>query len=236
MPIETIEDHTLHTRFLTNESLVIDLGANRGSFVKEMIERFHCRCIAVEPSPKMFQQIEPHHLLQKYNFAIASTSGLIDFHLSDIPVSSSLAYKPEDLSETITVSCKRLDEFILELGLSTIDVLKMDIEGVELEVLQSCPDNLLKSIGQITVEFHDHVGVVSKEDIETLIKRFKSLGFLHFSRYLGCHYDTLFINQELCPISTAEYLWFRHFLRNWEGIKRRIYRWKETILTRIKLF
>ncbi len=87
MPIETIEDHTLHTRFLTNESLVIDLGANCGSFAKEMIERFRCRCIAVEPSPKMFQQIETHPLLQKYNFAISSTSGLMDFHLSDIPVS-----------------------------------------------------------------------------------------------------------------------------------------------------
>jgi FkbM family methyltransferase len=232
MTLEIIEDHTLHTRFLTNESVVLDLGANRGSFSREMIERFHCRCLAVEPSPKMFQQIEPHPLLQKYNFAITPTEGSVDFHLSDIPVASSLAYKPESLSETITVSGRRLDDFISELGLSYIDVLKMDIEGIEIDILRSCSDDLLKSMGQITIEFHDHIRAVSKSDIRQQIQRLEALGFLHFSKYLGCYYDTLFINQAFCPISTAEYLWFRHIVRNWQGIGRRFQKWQgETVNT-----
>ena len=46
--IETIEDHTIHTRFLSSNSRVLDLGANRGSFSKAMITRFGCQCVAVE--------------------------------------------------------------------------------------------------------------------------------------------------------------------------------------------
>ena len=228
MPLEIIEDHTLHTRFLTPESVVLDLGANQGCFSRTMMQRFRCRCIAVEPSPAMFQQIEPHPLLQKYNVAIAPCEGTFDFHVSDIPVSSSLGYKPEHWLETIPIQCRKLDTFITELEVPRIDVLKMDIEGIEIDVLRSCSDQVLRSVGQITVEFHDHIGVVSKTDIEAQIQRFQALGFLHFSRYLGCHYDTLFVNQVLCPISTAEYFWFRHVVRNWQGIGRRWQKWQQT--------
>lgn len=226
MTFEVIEDHTLHTRFLNSESVVLDLGANCGSFSKAMIERFQCRCIAVEPSPRMFEQIEPHPRLEKYHLAIAPESKPFDFHISDIPVASSLAHKPASLVETITIEAKRLDDLISDLGLARVDLIKMDIEGIEIDVLRSCSDKLLKSVGQITIEFHDHIGSVSRADIESQIARFKSLGFIHFSKYLGCYYDTLFLNQALCPISTLESLWFRHAVRNWKGIERRLQRWQ----------
>jgi FkbM family methyltransferase len=187
MSLEIIEDHSLITRFLNHQSIVVDLGANRGVFSKKMIERFHSKCIAVEPSPKMFSLIDSHELLQKYNFAITASTGSVDFYISDIPVASSLAYKPQSIAETITVPGKRLDDFIFELGFSTIDVLKMDIEGGEIEVIRSCSDDLLKSIGQITIEFHDHLGCVSKSDIKDQIKRLEGLGFLHYSRYINCY-------------------------------------------------
>jgi len=177
----------------------------------------------------MFQKIESHELLQKYNFAITCSNGSVDFYISDIPVSSSLAYQPKSISEKITVLGKRLDDFISELGFYTIDVLKMDIEGIEIEVLRSCSDDLLKSIGQITTEFHDHLGCVSKSDIKAQIKRLEGLGFLHYSGYLDCYYDTLLINQSLCPISTFEYLWLRHIFRNWQGITRRFRKLLESI-------
>lgn len=222
MSLIVIEDHTLHTRFLNETSVVLDLGANRGSFAKTVIDRFHCRCVAVEPSPEMFAKIEPHPLLQKYNVAITASEGAVDFHLSDIPVSSSLAHKPEGMAGTITVTGRRLDNFISELGLSRIDLLKMDIEGVEIDVLRSCSDQLLQSIGQLTIEFHDHMNVVSKSDIELQVDRLERLGFICLSRYLGCYYDTLFINQAFCPISQVEYLWYRHVIRNWEGLGRRL--------------
>ncbi|MEQ9371475.1 MAG: FkbM family methyltransferase [Coleofasciculus chthonoplastes F3-SA18-01] len=221
MMIETIEDHTIHTRFLSSNSRVLDLGANRGSFSQAMITRFGCQCVAVEPNPKLFEKIEPHELLKKYNLAIAHFSGSVNFNVSEVSVSSSIVYRSKLHSKTITVSCKPLEEFVVELGWTGVDLIKMDIEGAEINVFHECSDSFLKSIGQITVEFHDHNGTVSKYEVKELIKRFESLGFRCYSKYLGCYYDTLFINQSLCPISIGEYLWIRHIIRNQQGLQRR---------------
>ena len=222
MPLEEICDHTLHPRFVNAASIVMDVGANRGAFSQAMIERFHCRCIALEPSPALFAQIAPSGLLEKHNVAIAGRSGPVSFHVSDVPVASSLAHRPPGTIETIEVAAKRLEEFSKEQGLQAIDVLKMDIEGAEVEVFDSCSDSFLGSVGQITVEFHDHVGLVSKPDILRVIDRLSRLGFLHFSKYLGSYYDTLFLNQARCPISSFEYSWNRHIVRNWRGLGRRL--------------
>lgn len=229
MGFEIIEDHTLHTRYLNRDSLVLDLGANFGKFSKAMIARFGCRCVAVEPSPEIFQQIEPHELLQKYNLAIAPVNGPVEFNISENPLSSSLVYESECPSKTITVSGKRLDELVAELGWNRIDVLKMDIEGVEIDVFRSCSDSFLKSIGQISVEFHDLMGIVSKSEVKQIISRLESLGFVFVSRSLRCYYDTLFINRAIYPISMTEYLWNRHVIRNWQIVERRFQKWQRNL-------
>jgi FkbM family methyltransferase len=41
-----------------------------------------------------------------------------------------------------------------ELGIPEIEVLKLDIEGAELEVIHSLDDEFFRRISQITVEFH----------------------------------------------------------------------------------
>ncbi|PSF35409.1 FkbM family methyltransferase [Aphanothece hegewaldii CCALA 016] len=222
MGFQIIEDHSLHSRYLNENSLILDLGGNQGTFSQAMVERFNCQCVIVEPSPKLFSQIKESNQIKKYNLAITNVSQPVNFNLSDIPVSSSLIYNPQLHQDTITVQGKRLDELVSELGWQKIDLIKMDIEGVEIDVLNSCSDEFLKSIAQLTVEFHDHVNFVDKPEIEKLINRFESLGFLWISRYLGCYYDTWLINTKLCQISQIEYLWLRHIVRNWWGLKRRI--------------
>ncbi|MEM9802372.1 MAG: FkbM family methyltransferase [Planctomycetota bacterium] len=59
----------------------------------------------------------------------------------------------EECAEAIEVPCLRLASFAAQLGLDRIDVLKLDIEGGELDVL---PDVLASDLGvqQVLVEFH----------------------------------------------------------------------------------
>jgi FkbM family methyltransferase len=227
-------DHSLHARFLGPDSLVLDLGANVGAFAAEMIERFGCRCIAVEPSPELFARIPEHARLAKHHLAIAPHDGPVDFHLSEVPVAGSLAYRPAAHSDTVRVPGRTLEGFIDSLGLAgRIDLVKMDIEGAEVAVLDGCSDRFLASLGQLTVEFHDHVGQVSPADIRQLIARLERLGFRTFRRFLGCYYDTLFLNQRLCPLLPGEDFWYRHIVRNAGGLRRRISRWRSVLQTRV---
>jgi len=71
----------------------------------------------------------------------------------------------------------------------------MDIEGAEIAVFRGMSDELLKSIKQITVEFHDFIPEMNMEqDVLDIISRMKSLGFacIVFSR--KTHFDVLFLN------------------------------------------
>src|SRR5215472_8271605 len=73
--LEAIYDHTVHPRYLSAQSQVLDLGANYGLFAKAITARFGCRCIAVEPSPEPFAAIAETPLISKLQAAAASKSG-----------------------------------------------------------------------------------------------------------------------------------------------------------------
>ena len=56
-------------------------------------------------------------------------------------------------------------------------MVKVDIEGSEIEVLDSCSDEFLKTIAQLTLELHDFTGQVSKAQPRVLEERLRRLGF-----------------------------------------------------------
>jgi FkbM family methyltransferase len=80
--IETIHWHTLHPRYLSPESVVLDLGANHGYFAKAITDRFHCRYVAVEPSPGPFATIPASPLIIKLPAAVSDKSGTVPFNVS----------------------------------------------------------------------------------------------------------------------------------------------------------
>src|SRR6266478_756047 len=71
MSVETIYWHTLHPKFLNKDSRVIDLGANHGRFSKAIVERFGCRCHAIEASPRVYENMICDERIEKFNLAIA---------------------------------------------------------------------------------------------------------------------------------------------------------------------
>jgi hypothetical protein len=47
----------------------------------------------------------------------------------------------------------------------------MDIEGAEIEVIDSLDDDLIEGVGQWTIEFHDFMGLTSVSDVERCVER-----------------------------------------------------------------
>src|SRR5262249_38303020 len=76
-----------------------------------------------------------------------------------------------------------------------IEVLKLDIEGAEIDVIDSLPDDLIRRIAQLTIEFHDWLGYYSETDVATRVDRIAALGFreLFWSRKRNSA-DVLLIN------------------------------------------
>ncbi len=81
-------------------------------------------------------------------------------------------------------NCTTLKEQLQANGHQGIDLLKIDIEGFEYEVLESClRDNILPT--QICVEFHNFMGVRPWTDTASLLWKFRRRGYriVHKSQY-----------------------------------------------------
>jgi len=225
--LEAIARHTIETRFLGPDSRVVDLGANEGAFAWEVIERFGCECAAVEAAPEVCRAIPDRPGLKKYCLAITGSNGEVELQLSSRSTANSLFKRHGVHTATVKTPSQTLHSFIQQLGWDTVDLLKMDIEGSEIEVLRTCDADVLRRIGQITVEFHDFMGLTPRDEVEAVKQRLHSLGF-HGIRMAGRgHEDTWFFNREMLELSPRELWRMEHLSRNWReflritGLKKR---------------
>lgn len=215
--IDIVEFHTFVASGLPIAPIVIDLGANKGAFSRKMHERYDARCIAVEADPNLYARLikggfEAHH------FAIADRSGTISFNTSKIDRAGSIV--ASDGKDAVEVPCVDLMSFVDNLKLPRIDLIKVDIEGAELDVFRACTDDFLRSIPQMTVEFHDFCGISTAQQIEECLDRFLGLGFDHIRMSRVGHQDTLLVNRALVPLTSLEFGWAKYGTRNIKGAER----------------
>ena len=213
--IEHFAGHALYTPAVTRESIVIDLGANRGVFTDAIMRAFGCEVILVEPNPEFLPELEKPGR-RVFALAIGATDGIVRFNIADNSEGSSVLPLPSEsqfgatLREAITVPSMSLKSFIEQLDVTHIDVLKLDIEGAETAALASLTDEMLTRIGQITVEFHDdprfQFGL--HEEVAATIARLKRLGFTYLQFNRPRTTNALFIGPAL-GLSSATRAWIK---------------------------
>jgi FkbM family methyltransferase len=185
------------------------------------VSQFHCRCYAVEANPTLFELIKPHPQLAVYNLAIAGTPGRIPLHLSTNPEASSILAVPAGgRRQSVEVDAIRLDGFLQMAGLNHVDLIKCDIEGAEIEVLDSCADEFLQGVGQLAVEFHDFLGLTPVATVERVVGRLEGLGFYPIKLWRHAWGDTLFVNRRMKSANSLKLAWARHVTRHWWGFRR----------------
>ena len=100
------------------------------------------------------------------------------------------------IENVVAVQGRRLSDFLAQetLGRSP-DLVKMDIEGAEIEVIASLDDDLIRQVGQWTIEFHDFLGMTSAAEVKRCIDRIVALGFreLNWSKRRN-NADVLLVN------------------------------------------
>lgn len=74
----------------------------------------------------------------------------------------------------LEVPCQTLEKVINEQELQIIDLLKIDCEGAEYDILLSTPDEVLKRVQRIVMEFHE---LDRSHSHHELVDRLQSVGF-----------------------------------------------------------
>ena len=174
----TLRGHSFMPAPLDRSSTVIDLGAHRGEFSRQIIDRFGCRCVAVEANPSLLDKVRAANGVEPLWGAITDRDGSSIFYLSDNPEASTLSNESTELNgRRINVPTFTLESILRNLGISHVQLLKVDIEGAEIPFLLSVPEQITRLIDQITVEFHDFCGLVSADQIQNVRARLASLNF-----------------------------------------------------------
>jgi FkbM family methyltransferase len=131
----------------------IDIGANAGYFTL-LGSSCVSKVIAFEPIPQNISQIQKHLLANNINnvvlenMAISDTTGQVSFvieennansHLSEIYIQHADT-KP---LQTININSVRLDDYV-KCNLLTPNVIKIDVEGAEIKVLNGARETFIK--------------------------------------------------------------------------------------------
>jgi len=175
--LQSVKTHTIYSKLVTTDSVIVDLGANSGQFVRGVKQIFNCRCYAVEPVPALYEQIESCAKTKKFNYAISSQEKPVQLYISSnaechsIHESVAATY---GILKTITVRGITLESLLREEKIKSIDLLKIDIEGSEKELFEATLDETLGNVKQITIEFHDFIdGSISRESVQDICKKLK---------------------------------------------------------------
>jgi FkbM family methyltransferase len=173
---------------------VVDLGVNVGTFATAMIDRFGCSVIGVEPAPKLFASLHAIQRLTVDPFAITAHGASAALHINS---SATAATTEERLSQadapSLVVDGITLAGLLDRHGLAHADLVKVDIEGAEISMLESATLDTLQRVDQFTVEFHDFLDAEMAFDVRRVKRRMRAAGFraLSLSRDNS---DVLFVN------------------------------------------
>lgn len=181
-------------------SVILDIGANQGQFTRAVVRKFGCRVHAVEPNPYLCTGLQESAIpgVTAHGVALADTPGPRPFLIVNNSESSRFSSASGASEGTVQVEAVTLEDLISEIPGGSIDLIKMDIEGAELDVLERVPAGALARVRQFTIEFHEFVYPDSHARIEAVKKRFYDLGFwiVDFSR---TNYDVLFVHPNARP-------------------------------------
>lgn len=151
----------------SNYGTVLDIGANQGFYTLKLKEICPgCRIIAVEPNPAEYAVLREN--LERNgvgnviydNVAVAPEAGTLKMEV--IPqigaIGGQMLRIPErpwikdEFVKILEVPAVTLDALLSQQQIEQVDLLKMDVEGLELEILQACTQ--LSRVRRIVTEYH----------------------------------------------------------------------------------
>ena len=192
----------------SNFDLALDIGANVGTFTLRLAEQYN-NVISFEPHPITFKILSINCEYNKFstkislqNFACSSSSGvalLNDWHPnhSGMARPNPLNYQVQHENDAnVIYECKTdtLDNFLSTAQKKRVSLIKLDVEGHEVDVLQGAMGLIKSSYPPICYEDWETKGGVKSElmkylegigyneflVLETLPKQlFSSTGFIH---------------------------------------------------------
>jgi len=177
------KQYTINPGFeISPTDIIVDCGSHKGFFtIFAAKTASQGKVISYEASPETYEylvenlKINNIENVEHFNMAVGLLDGKVNFYLANDPgcnmiVPKSDFHEESDSKGIITVPQVGFETMINQL--TEVDLLKMDIEGVEFEILMNCSSPCLNKIKRIAMEYHPEFG-----NIDALMKHLENFGF-----------------------------------------------------------
>jgi len=180
---EDVYVNSFYDAFFTPQEgdTVIDIGAHVGAYSVKAGKRIGSTgtVLAIEPHPTSFgilrHNITANNLrnVVSKNIALGSVEGTMNLSFGDdLKTTSGSINETGREPHGINVECKRLDDLLLEEGISWVDVIKIDTEGMEADILRGATEVLSNGVQKLVIAAYHY-----PEEVNELSEILRETGF-----------------------------------------------------------
>lgn len=169
----------IHSEKLSADSIVISGGVGQDiSTELELVDTFGCHVDLFDPSPtgvatmKLEQNQRPS--IEYFPMGLAGKCGAVGF--SEPVKSAEGSFTVNRDGGDLEFECTSLSAFANSRGYSSIDLVKLDIEGFEYEVIEDLLENA-PAVNQLCIEFHHFEEHISWRQTARALKLMGEAGF-----------------------------------------------------------
>ena len=184
------------SNFIIDDSYFIDIGANIGTVSLSIAKKYRRKglnVLAFEASERLSLKFKKNLLINKltnvklFNQALSKNNSLIDFYEPDINSFNqglgSLS-KNLDLEKYVqkNIQTKKLDSLLKEekLGDINISVIKIDVQGNEMDVIIGAMETIKRCTPVIVMEYEEEYDDINKGNKYNLLRFLREMSYEAF--------------------------------------------------------
>jgi len=157
----TLDEIKLRDYFKLDEGVFVDIGSNIGKYAVKIGRKLSGgkgRVIALEPEPYNFEILKKNIKLNNLDnvlplqLACYSENKKLTFYVEKSGSGSHSIYPTNSASKTIIIDALKLDDILKKNKIERVDLIKIDVEGAEVNVFQGAMNTIKKYHPQIIFE------------------------------------------------------------------------------------
>ncbi len=218
---------------LDNLNVVIDIGANVGLFTKYMLHKNAKRVFCFEPNKLAFECLSKNYKnngsVSLNNLAVSTNNDKLRLYLDlNNTLVSSAKRNTSDFYDVDSITLKQILE---KNNIDVVDLIKIDIEGMEYDLVEHMDDEIFDKVNSFIIEYHDVESMDKYTGVKKLSEKleekgysikfgdniFKSCSFLYACKHVKLNSPTLTELQNINNFHTDK-LWLHSYLDTYDNL------------------
>lgn len=172
--------------FIKEDSIIVDVGANVGRFTLPFASKArNGKVLSFEPDATSFSNLEKNCKLNSFDNITLVNKGLgsknASFQLFVVnknnPGMNRILNDGSSHDSCSEIEVVKLDDYLNQLNLDKVDVIKIDVEGFENEVIEGAREVIVKYKPLLFVEMSNENLKEHGSSFELLVKKIEELGY-----------------------------------------------------------